>query len=67
MISEIRELSGAKLEVVAGGMECQSALALAKVYATIGMLAGSMGRPETGLYFTGLASGVTQGSCPYHD
>jgi hypothetical protein len=63
MISDIRELNVDELEVVAGGMDCNWALVVAKIYLASGDIMGAMGdaKGADGAYATG--RGVLIGAC----
>jgi hypothetical protein len=63
MISEIRELNHAELDSASGGMECGTAIAVAKAYVAFGDVMNSLGDSVGAATFYGKAEGVLQGGC----
>ena len=59
----LTELSDDDLNQVSGGMDCQTAEAVASVYILTGKILGSLGDSAGSMYFSGMAGGVMQGGC----
>ena len=64
-MKETRELNGAEVEVVAGGMTCDTALVVSNIYLTAATALLGLGQPAKAAYFAGKSGGVTEGAgCP---
>ena len=63
MNTEIRELNDAELEAVSGGMSCNTALAVSKVYHTFADTLGILGDKAGSDYMHGKGQGVAIGGC----
>ena len=63
MNTEIRELNDAELEEVSGGMSCNTALAIAKVYRSFSDTFGILGDYQGQLAFGAMGLGVASGGC----
>ncbi|OJU29073.1 MAG: hypothetical protein BGN91_14045 [Nitrobacter sp. 62-13] len=61
---EMRELNDTDLETVAGGMDCRTAIAVSKIYISVGDILNSLGNSAGAAGFYGQATGVLQGACP---
>jgi hypothetical protein len=64
MHTEMRELNDTNLEAVAGGMDCRTAIAISKIYISVGDILNSLGNSAGAAGFYGQANGVLQGACP---
>ena len=64
MSAEIRQLNDTDLEAVAGGMDCRTAVAVSKIYISVGDILNSLGDSTGATNFYGQANGVLQGGCP---
>jgi hypothetical protein len=62
-MNDIRELNDAELEAVTGGMSCNTALAMAKVYRSFGDTLGILGDYHGELAFNAMGLGVASGGC----
>jgi len=63
MISELRELNDNELDLVAGGMDCKSSMAVAQVYILTAEALGALGNSAGSAAFSGRAQGVLEGGC----
>jgi len=63
MISEIRELNDAELEVVAGGMDCAKAQAEARSLEAVGLFLGACGATAQGAVKIAEGAGLVRGAC----
>jgi hypothetical protein len=62
-MNDIRELNDAELEAVSGGMSCNAALAVAKVYGTFGDTLSILGDSLGAANMWGKGSGIASGGC----
>jgi hypothetical protein len=62
---ENRKLNDAELEVVSGGMTCDTALIVSNIYLTAATALLGLDNPAGASYFAGKAGGVREGAgCP---
>ena len=57
------ELSDEDLRIVAGGMDCATAKAVAGIYASVSTALGALGNTTQAAIYIGKAQGVLQGGC----
>ena len=62
--SRIDGVTDESLEQVIGGMSCEAAMAVAKVYASIGSIFTASGDNVMGANYIGRAQGILVGACP---
>jgi hypothetical protein len=60
-MNAVRELNDAELDVVSGGMDCQSAKIVASVYALTGLALHALGDTKGGEWFDAVSIGVRVG------
>jgi hypothetical protein len=63
MISDVREVTDTELDVVAGGMNCSSAMVLARINLAAARVAGALGDSVGQGFYLGQAAGLLQGGC----
>jgi hypothetical protein len=63
MISKLRELNDTELEVVAGGMDCRSALAASSERVAVGSFLLACGATVEAAASFGEAKGLVNGAC----
>jgi hypothetical protein len=62
-VISIRELNGAELEAIVGGMDCQTALVVSSIYDLTADALSALGNTEGATYNAGKAAGVRIGAC----
>ncbi|MBR0757604.1 hypothetical protein JQ604_35955 [Bradyrhizobium jicamae] len=63
MNSEVRELDGATLEAVTGGMDCAKAQAEARSLEAVGLFLGACGATAQGAVKIAEGAGLVRGAC----
>lgn len=61
---ESLELNDAELEAVAGGLDCNAAVAIGWIYTITAMALNALGDKVGAAQFLGKSQGILQGACP---
>jgi len=57
-------LTNEELNLVSGGMDCRTAIAVSQAYVAAAQVMGAVGDNLSSMNFSGRATGVIQGACP---
>ena len=62
--SQIDRLTDSTLDMISGGMECRTSIAISNGYLSLARVFVSMGDTASGAFYAGKAMGIMEGACP---
>ena len=63
-MDNFRTLTNEELNLVSGGMDCRTAIAVSQAYNAAAKVMGALGDNLSSMHFSGRAMGVLDGACP---